>query len=77
MDVALERTPEEVYADETLIGHPLLRNVHFYSLDEKDEWVLWRVKPEYVVFYSLDVAFLRQVELFQVSYFFWFCNASR
>ena len=45
----------------------LLRNVHFYPLDAMDDLILSKVQPDFVIFYHLDVAFLRMVEVFQVS----------
>ncbi|GFR49035.1 hypothetical protein Agub_g11058, partial [Astrephomene gubernaculifera] len=46
---------------------PLLRDVHFVSLDSHDEFVLWRLQPGWVVMLEPDLAFLRQVEVYQAE----------
>ncbi|GIL92346.1 hypothetical protein Vretifemale_19875 [Volvox reticuliferus] len=45
----------------------LLRDVHFVSLDGHDEFVLWRLKPSFVIMYEPDLAFLRQLEVYQAE----------
>ncbi|GLC66509.1 hypothetical protein PLESTF_000438200 [Pleodorina starrii] len=46
---------------------PLLVDVHFVSLDSHDEFVLWRLRPSFVIMYEPDLAFLRQVEVYQAE----------
>ena len=36
-------------------------------MDAMDDLILPKVQPDYIIFYHLDVAFLRKVEAFQVS----------
>ncbi|EFJ52250.1 hypothetical protein VOLCADRAFT_103253 [Volvox carteri f. nagariensis] len=38
----------------------LLQDVHFVSLDGHDEFVLWRLRPSFIIMYEPDLAFLRQ-----------------
>ncbi|KXZ54474.1 hypothetical protein GPECTOR_4g539 [Gonium pectorale] len=45
----------------------LLSDVAFYSLDAHDEFVLWRLRPSFVIMYEPDLAFLRQVEVYQAE----------
>ncbi|GLI60024.1 hypothetical protein VaNZ11_002089, partial [Volvox africanus] len=45
----------------------LLTDVHFVSLDSHDEFVLWRLKPSFVIMYEPDLAFLRQLEVYQAE----------
>ena len=52
--------------EEDLEENQLLKNVHFHPLDSKNETVLWETQPDYVIMYCPDVAFVRQIELFQV-----------
>jgi hypothetical protein len=40
--------------------------VQFYSLDSQDPFVLWRVRPGFVILYDADLSFLRQLEVYQV-----------
>jgi hypothetical protein len=46
---------------------PQQRRIHFYALDSQDPAVLWRVAPGFVVVYDADLAFLRQLEVYQVG----------
>jgi hypothetical protein len=43
------------------------RRIHFYALDSQDPAVLWRVAPGFIVVYDADLAFLRQLEVYQVK----------
>lgn len=71
-DVKGERRGSMLYDDTEWNANddacPILRNVYFYALDSRNESILWQIRPQYVVMYHPDVAFLRQVEVFQVEH---------
>jgi hypothetical protein len=43
-------------------------------LDSQDPAVLWRVAPGFVVVYDADLAFLRQLEVYQVGQCYMTCS---
>jgi hypothetical protein len=43
------------------------QRLHFYAFDSQEPFVLWQVQPGSVVLYDSDLAFLRQLEVYQVS----------
>lgn len=48
------------------VGGPGGGPVVLMSLDHHVEWLLWHVKPAHVVLYDHDLAFVRQLEVYQV-----------
>jgi hypothetical protein len=40
--------------------------VLYHALDSQDPFVLWRVQPGFIILYDPDMAFMRQVEVYQV-----------
>ncbi|KAL3151984.1 hypothetical protein ABBQ32_001106 [Trebouxia sp. C0010 RCD-2024] len=45
----------------------LLKDVEFYTLDSRQESILWDVQPIFVVVYDPDVTFVRQLEIYQAE----------
>lgn len=44
---------------------PLLRGIHFATLEEAGEQVLHAVRPVFVVLYDVDLAWVRMLEVYQ------------
>ncbi|MEW5320262.1 MAG: hypothetical protein WDW38_011346 [Sanguina aurantia] len=65
-DVADEEAEE--FVDEDPGEGSLLRDVVFHALDSHEEGVLWEVEPCWVILYDLDLAFVRQLEVYQAEH---------